>query len=610
VKKIVLMGNPNVGKSALFSCLTGARVIISNYPGSTVEFTRGTLKRAGGAGAQVWDAPGTYSLEPCCKAEEVARDLLDRADLVVNVVDATNLERNLCLTLQILETGIPTVVALNLWDEARHKGIEVDCAALERELGVPVIPTVAHACEGVRRLADRFDEARRLPPRPRSPDERWADVGRIVAACATMSHRHHTFLELLQDASLKPATGLPIAAIALAAAFALVRLVGEGLVQYACSPFFERAYLPFVLALDRALGHEGIVRGLLIGKEAGGVVDLEASMGVLTTGVYVAFGVVLPYIVAFYLVLGFMEDCGYLPRLAVLLDRAMHRVGLHGYAMLPMVLGFGCNVPGVLAARNLETVRERFIAITLMSVAVPCAAQMAMIVGLVGRHGGAHLAVVFSTLFALWVLLGIALDRLVPGHTPSILVEIPPYRIPTVKAQLKKLWMRASAFFTDALVYILGGVLLANLLYTLGVVEVLGSVAAPVVAGVLGLPQDAVSTFLIGFLRKDVAVAMLEPLDLSAKQLVVGATVLAAYFPCAATFAVLFRELGAARLAAASAVMVSAALAAGAALNLLLDAVLPAPALAAAIAGGAVLAGVLASGASEVREDLDGEGTT
>jgi ferrous iron transport protein B len=273
---------------------------------------------------------------------------------------------------------------------------------------------------------------------------------------------------------------------------------------------------------------------------------------------------------AFYLVLSFLEDLGYLPRLAVMLDALMHRLGLHGLAIVPMLLGLGCNVPGVLSTRILETRRERFIAATTVAIAVPCAALQAMIVGLVGQHGLGNLLTVYGVLLGVWLVLGLALNRVLKGESPEIFVEIPPYRVPHLRSLGKKLWIRMKWFLREAVPFVLLGVLLVNLLYTLGVIDFAGNVTSPVITRVLGLPKEAVGALIVGFLRKDVAVGMLIPLRLTAKQLVIAAVVLTMYFPCVATFTTLIKELGLLDMLKAAAIMIVSSLAVGGLLNLIL----------------------------------------
>ncbi len=568
MKKILLMGNPNVGKSVIFTRLTGVNVVVSNYPGTTVGFTSGTMKLEGET-VEVVDVPGTYTLDPTCKAEEVAVEMCGDGDLIINVVDATNLERNLNLSLQLLRKKTPMVVALNLWDEAHHIGISIDESKLENLLGVPVIPTVAVTGEGI------LDLVRHLPRACAGTLEyddgnRWCEIGRIVEQVQQVTHRHHTFLERLGDASIHPWSGTPIALVALAATFFIIRTIGEGLIRFLINPLFERLWAPLMARLSVLLGSGGALHDILIGRLSAGRIDFVESLGLLTTGIYVPLAMVLPYVFAFYLMLSLLEDSGYLPRLAILMDNIMHRIGLHGLAIVPMMLALGCNVPGTLATRILETRKERFISITLMAICIPCAAQLAMIVGLLGQAGWWGIPALFGILLVVWLILGLLLNRLVPGESPEIFVEIPPYRMPYFSGLFKKMWMRIRGFLREAVPFVILGVLFVNILYTLGIIDLIGRLAEPVITGILGLPRDAVGALIVGFMRKDVAVGMLAPLSLTAGQLVIAGVVLTMYFPCVATFVVMARELGIRDMLLAMAIMVIASLTVGGALNLIL----------------------------------------
>jgi ferrous iron transport protein B len=569
VKKILLMGNPNVGKSVVFSRLTGAHVIISNYPGSTVEFTEGKLiikdKKA-----RLIDVPGTYSLEPTCTAEKIATEMFKEGDLIINVVDATNLERNLLLTLQLLEKKKPVIIALNIWDETKHKGIKIDVGKLERELGVPIVPTVAVTGEGINKLVSRLNKAKISKHKTSSSEEKWKKIGEIIKKVQKVTLRHHTFTEAFRDLTVQQWFGIPFAVLVLFAMFILIRFIGEGLIKYIFEPAFENFWSPLMLKLSAILGGTGFFHNILIGKLAEGRIEYVESLGLLTTGLFVPIAMVLPYVFAFYLALSLLEDIGYLPRLAVLCDNLMHKVGLHGCAIIPMLLGLGCNVPGALATRILETKREKFIAMTLMAIAIPCMAQTAMIVGLIGDAGIYGLALVFGTLFIVWILLGIMLNILIKGESPEIFTEIPPYRIPYMRALSKKVWIRVKAFIKEAVPFVLLGVLIINILYSLGIIQFIGEITAPVITGVLGLPKEAVGALIVGFLRKDVAIGMLIPLGLSVNQLIIAAVVLAMYFPCVATFSVLAKELGAKDTLKSTFIMVFSALLVGGILNLII----------------------------------------
>ncbi|MFC1950680.1 FeoB small GTPase domain-containing protein [Chloroflexota bacterium] len=567
--KILLVGNPNVGKSVIFSRLTGVNVIASNYPGTTVGYTRGFMK-LGEETVEVIDVPGTYTLEPTCEAEEVALKMLDTGDVVINVVNATNLERNLYLTLQLLGRAIPVVVALNMWDDTRHHGIHINLDKLRGLLGVPVVPTVAVTGQGMKELVENIPKAISSGIPISSRDERWTTIGSIIDRVQRVTHRHHTWFERLEDASVKPLTGNIMALAVLSGSFMLIRFIGENLIRYGLDPLFNNLWAPVLLRLSNLLGGGGFLHDIVIGRIVGGEVNFIESFGLLSSGLYVPLAMVLPYIVAFYLVLGLLEDIGYLPRLAVLMDTIMHRLGLHGYAIIPTLLGFGCNVPAVLATRILESKRERFIAATLISVAIPCAALQAMIIGLVGEHGGQYVAIVYGTLFVVWIILGFILNHVVKGFSPELLIEIPPYRLPSWRAVLQKLWMRAYGFLAEAVPIILGAVLVINILYILRVFDAIANFTAPVVTGLLGLPKEAVTVLVIGFLRKDVALGMMAPLALTAEQLVVGSVVLAMFFPCIATFVVLLKELGVVNMLKATGIMISVALITGGILNLIL----------------------------------------
>jgi ferrous iron transport protein B len=568
--RLLLMGNPNVGKSAVFSRLTGAQVIASNYPGTTVSFTEGRMV-VDGRRCWVIDVPGTYSLHPASRAEDVAVEMLDKGDIVVNVLDATNLERNLNLTLQLLKRGLPMVVALNMWDEALEHGVHIDLDALSARLGVPVVHTCAISGEGMKDLQQALARACHGTLEYEDAD-RWRIVGEIVEQVQRVEHRHPTFGQELSHATVHPIVGPLIALVVLAVSFEVVRFIGEGLIGGVMDPLFDRLWLPVVTWVSHALGGGGIVHEVLIGRLLNGRIEFEESFGLLTTGLYIPLAAVLPYVFSFYLVLGVLEDSGYLPRVGVLVDNVMHRLGLHGLTVVPMLMGLGCNVPGALALRVLETRKERFIAATLLSVCVPCMAQLAMIAGLIGPYGAAGFAPVLGTLFILWVILGMLMKRFVGGTTPEILLDIPPYRVPYWRGTAKKLLMRMRGFFREAVPYVLLGVFIVNLLFTLGVIHWASIALSPVVQHWLGLPADAAGALLIGFMRKDVAVGMLVPMGLNLRQLVVASVVLTAYFPCVATFFVLLRELGGRDMAKAAAIMVVAAFGTGGLLNLILKA--------------------------------------
>ena len=563
MKKILLMGNPNVGKSAIFTSLTGINARTSNYPGTTVSYTTGTLTvlKKGSACAscckssckgcsygfvekiEVVDVPGTYRLDPLSEAEKVACRLLPEGDMIINVVDATNLERNLNLTLQLLEMNKPVIVVLNMWDDTIHKGIKIDVEKLSEMLGVPVVPATGTTGQGIDKLIEYITNYPQEPVSKREYKNRWAAIGEIINAVQNLENRRHTFLERLQDISVHPFAGIPIAIIVIIAIFRVIIGIGEYLIGI-MEKLFERFYTPVIMALSRLLGGDGVLHQIFIGDISGETIDYEAAMGVLTTGVFLEIGIVLPYILIFYIVLGFLEDLGYLPRLAVLFDRFMHRVGLHGFSIIPMMLAMGCNIPGILAIRNIESRRQRFITATLTAITIPCFAQSAIIFSITASYGTGHVFAILGTILSVWLVLGSALSFFVEGTTDTLIMEVPPYRLPAFKVLLRNLGTRIYGFLTDAFPYVLGGILFVNILTILGVMDFLGKIAAPIITGVFGLPEGTVASFVVGIIRKDAAVVLFEPLNLSGAQMVTGVTLLIIYFPCMATFVIMLKELG------------------------------------------------------------------
>ncbi len=550
MNKILLVGNSNVGKSAIFNRLTGLDVIISNYPGTTVDFTKGSV-RIEDKIYELIDTPGTYSLEPTCKAEEVtAKQIseMDDNDIIINVVDATNLERNLYLTLGLLETGKPMLVALNLWDDTKHKGIDIDVEKLKKFLLVPVITTSGLTGTGIKNLIEEVKNAGSPNIHRHTSDEKWKDVGKIVMEVQKVKHRHHTIIEKFEDLTIKPVTGIPIAIIVLFLTFTVVRFIGEGLIGNVFDPLFENFYLPVIENLANVLKDNEILYKIFIGTLVNGKIDLFASLGVLTSGIYIPLAAVLAYIIAFYLVLEILEDSGYLPRLNVLTDSIFHKFGLHGFGIVPTMLGLGCRVPGVMATRVFETRKQRFIAITLLATAVPCSAQTATLFGIFAlTQNFNYIYLVFATLLAMFVINGILLNKFIKGESPEILLEIPPYRKIKLKIVLKKLWMRVRIFLINAVPVMFLGILVLNILDILGIVNFISVIFEPIFKNLFGLPGEAVFPIATGFLRKELAVGMLIPLvvsgTLNGQQLIIASVLSVIMFPCIATFAIILKEM-------------------------------------------------------------------
>lgn len=540
--KILLVGNPNVGKSVIFTRLTGIHVISSNYPGTTINYTSGFTK-INNEKVEVIDVPGTYSLNPSSKAERVAVELLKEGDVIINIIDATNLERNLCLTMELLKLGKPIMVVLNMWDDTHHRGITINAKELQKILKVPVVPTVAVSGFGIKEMSDLIFKL--SPPDTKNFNKinKWEKIGRIINKCQKLKHKHHTFFDILSDASVKPITGLPIAALVIFLIFKAIRFIGESIIGYILDPVFNNFYMPLITKLGTMLKND-FLRNILIGKFINGEIDFIQSFGVLTTGIYVPVVMVIPYIISFYLFLGIIEDMGYIPRLAVLLDSLMHKIGLHGYSIIPTLLGLGCNVPGILGTRVLESKRERLIAAAGISIGVPCTALQAMIIALLAKHGLIYIAIVYISLFLIWVIISFTLNLLLKGFSPELLIEIPRYRLPLIHTVFKKLYIRVKEFIFDAIPIMLAGVFIVNILYYLKIFDIIANISSPVLKQLWGLPKETIVAIAAGFLRKDTAVAMLIPLNLSPGQLVKATVILSIFFPCIATFNILFKEFG------------------------------------------------------------------
>lgn len=537
MKKILLIGNPNVGKSAIFSHLTGIDIITANYPGTTVEFTKGYLK-FGDEKYEVIDVPGNYTLDAASKAEEVAIDLIKEGDIIVNVVDSTNLERNLNLTLQLLLKKIPMMLVLNFWDETKHTGISIDEKKLEEILGVLVIPTCAVTGEGLRQIVSNLNNAK-ISNFSYDQNEKWHIIGNIIESVQKVFHRHHTFLERLSDITIKPLTGIPAAIIIIALTFFIVRFIGEGLINYLLDPLFNNFYYPAIINLTKNIKPEFFSK-LLIGTTP----EVMKSFGVLTTGIYVPFVVVLPYIFSFYIVLGFLEDFGYLPRLAVLLDNIFHHLGLHGYSAIPIILGLGCKVPAILSTRILESKREKIITTVLILSSAPCMPQTAMILSLGIAHGIKVVALIFLIIILIAAITSFILNKIMKGEAPELFTEIPPYRIPSFSVLSKKLWIRLKDFLKEAVPLIIFGIFLINILDILNITIFLTAQIGKPFVYFLGLPKEIVSVIILGFLRKDVSIAMLAPFALSSKQFIVASIFMVLYLPCIASFFILIKEMG------------------------------------------------------------------
>lgn len=572
VEAVVLAGNPNVGKSVVFGAMTGIYVDVSNYPGTTVELTRGVVE-----GRDLVDTPGVYGVSSFNDEEAVARDIILDADIVVNVVDAAHIERDLFLTLQLLDMGKRMVVALNMADEARALGVGIDRDLLEDLLGVPVLETVATKGAGIPELVSALDRAcvghaafeleeeltlmiARVGSRAEAlmvleGDEVVAErhnvlpgdkrgsiyvhrrdrVNDVVGHVLTERTQGIRFSARLSRAMMNPLTGLPLLGLLLWAMYIIlgqwlaggvVGVLEEGLMQGYWEPFV-RGVVGSVVPVGSA------INTILVGE-----------FGVLTMTPTYLVGVILPLVTGFYLLMALLEDSGYLPRIAALADRSLSAIGLNGRAVIPIILGLGCVTMGTLTTRILGSKRERFIATALMAIAVPCSGQIAVIAALMARVGAGYALGYFVALLAVFVTVGTVLNKITPGVSTDLLIDLPSLRFPRGDNVLRKTVTKAWNFMKEVALFFLVGTLLISLLDVTGVLTSIQDALMPLTVNWLHLPKEAATAFVMGFVRRDFGAAGFFTMGLSAAQLLVGMVTITLFVPCIASVMVIWKERG------------------------------------------------------------------
>ena len=608
---VALAGNANVGKSVVFNQLTGLHQHIGNWPGKTVEKAEGTLHFKDYS-IDIIDLPGIYSLSTFSLEELISREYIavERPDLVINIVDASLLERNMFFTLQLLELETPMIMALNQMDMAKKKGIRIDHEKLEKLLGIPVIPTVAVSGKGIYELLEKTVEVtekkvKMEPLKAKYGKEieeriekissllekiqfkypaRWVAIKllegdnevkkeitnispEIVSTaeklakeieeihehpCSTVitSERYEVASRIAREVReitppIKPSMaerthtltthkifGYPIMAVSVLSIFYLIFAFGD--------------YTSGLLG-DSLLGLKPIFEGIfgtgVVGKLFWGGV-MEGIIGGVT--------VALPYILPFYFILYFLEDSGYLSRIAFLMDNLMHKIGLHGKAFIPIMLGFGCNVPGCLGCRIMETTRERLLAAFVVTL-VPCAATTVIILGLVGAFVSIQWALALYIINLLIIFfLGRLAFKALPGEPTALIMEMSDYRAPHLKTVLKQTWFRLMEFVTMAFPLIIVGSLVIKMVEILNLLEPIANILSPVTVTWLGLPAITGITLVFGVLRKELTLIMLATLFgttnfaqvMTPVQMIVFTLVAMLYIPCIATIATLVKEFG------------------------------------------------------------------
>jgi len=633
---VVLVGNPNVGKSALFGALTGTYQTVSNYPGTTVEVSTGHMV-VWGRRVAIVDTPGAASFVPFSEDERVTRDILLEGppQNVVVVGDAKNLERTLLLAVQVAEMEIPFVLCLNMMDEARARGLAVDEEGLAEKLGVPVVSTVAVRREGIARLTAALEEARpgevriaypepiekalesviRLLPASRlsarslalmalSGDvtlSEWLSqrltpqslarleqvrqglrrefpepvayvvnrarlaqasrIGRSAAPRVREEPPRRRVARFLEVATTHRIWGLPILAAVLYLAYLFVGVFGaKTLVDLLENGLFGKILSPAATAAANRWIPWAIVRDLFVGP-----------YGIITMALAYSLALVLPIVGTFFLAFGALEDSGYLPRLAVMVNRLFKKMGLNGKAVLPMVLGLGCDTMATLTTRILETPKERLIVILLLALGVPCSAQLTVVMAMLSGLSFWAVVIWIGVVLGIIVLVGRLAAKMLPGRGSDFVLELPPLRVPQIGNIAVKTLARIEWYLKEAVpLFVLGTLILfvADRLRLLGFVERL---AEPVLTGFLGLPRETAGAFVVGFLRRDFGAAGLFELarhgKLSAEQIVVSMVTITLFIPCIANFFMIVKERGWKTALAIAAFITPFALGAGAAVH-------------------------------------------
>ena len=556
--RFALIGQPNCGKSTLFNQVAGYKAETGNFSGTTVTFTESKV-RLNGKVIQLVDLPGTLTLRGSNLAETEVLRYIDshEVDAIINVIDATHLTQGLELTLELLKVKRPVVIAMNMMDEASRLGLQIDGKSLMSKLGVPVLPLVASRGHGVKALFLTTMESTLHGATGRAPIlgsesdyQRHKLAGELAKTYVSQGERRVSWRDRLDDILLHPLWGYLALVVILFIFFQIV----YGLGRMIESP---------LLALFNTLNSQ--VTNLIGANSFWG----ELITG-LIQGVSGGISIVLPYLVPFLLGLGLLEDVGYLPRIAFLMDGLMHRLGLHGKAIVPFILGYGCNVPAVMSTRILDERKDRIIASTL-AVLVPCAARLSVVFGLVAFYLGPlwALGVYLFNMFVI-ALMGRVLTRLLPEDTPGLIMEMPHYRIPTLKNVLNKTWFRVHEFIVEAWpLLIIGSAILAGLTY-FKLTPAIDWLVRPITWS-LGLPTETGVPLIFGILRKELSLVMLRQAlgvsefsaALTPGQMLTFTIFVVFYIPCLATLSVLRRELGWRSMLAVSGLTVILAVTAG-----------------------------------------------
>jgi ferrous iron transport protein B len=606
---VALAGNANVGKSVTFNQLTGVDQVIGNWPGKTVERAEGLLQHRGRR-VRVIDLPGIYSITALSTEEQVSREFIahDHPDVVVNIVDASALERNLFFTLQLAELESPMILAVNQTDLAAQKGIHIDTAKLSSLLGVPVIPTVAIQGKGIAELSDAIVRAVHDRPKPLTipygrevedrlekiiqqlpagaggypprwtaikllegdPDTAWEarkQAPEVVAAAQTYAlelekihgepagtvlsgERYHaaermvsevmeihtpggqevTLTERIDRLALHPVLGYFLLVLTIGGLLAWTFIIGAGISE------FMTTFLAGIAPL------QPLVKGSVS----------EILFAGAWTGFVAALTLIIPYVIPFYFFLALIEDSGFLTRFSLMLDQGMHRMGLHGKAIIPLILGFGCTVPACLSCRIIESPKQKFLAAFLVTL-VPCSARTIVILGVVAAFVNIWWALALYLFdILLIVVLGRIAFRVLPGESVGMIMEMPDYHVPSLPIVLGQTYLRTKSLIWIVLPAYIAGSIAITAAYAMGFLEPINTLLSPVTVLLLGLPLMTGVVFVFGIIRKEMTLLALAAIYgttgfstiMTPAQLIVFALVTMLYVPCISTILALAQEFG------------------------------------------------------------------
>ena len=610
-KRLILVGNPNVGKSVIFGVLTRRYVTVSNYPGTTVEVSKGGAA-IGGERYTIVDTPGVNSLVPMSEDERVTRDILlsEKADSVIQVADTKNLRRSLLISIQLAEMGLPFSLALNMIDEARSRGWSVDIDKLAMLLGIDVVPTIATQRWGMDNLVktvssqrsshfkisytqdiedavqviesllpEAFISKRAIALMLLSGDETlnsWLHknlsdeaIKKVEEICYNIQSRYTEPLSYMLNIerlkivdrivadvvviepanggrlagfigkwSMHPIAGIPILLAILYLMYVFVGQFGAGTsVDFLEETVFGEYLNPWASRVVKAVIPVEIIQELIIGQ-----------YGLITMALTYAIAIILPIVGYFFIFFGLLEDSGYLPRLAVMVDKIFKLIGLNGKAVLPMVLGLGCDTMATMTTRILETKKERIIVTLLLALGVPCSAQLGVILGMLGGLSFKATLWWSGVVVFIMLLVGFFASKVIPGEASDFLLEIPPIRVPKFSNILIKTLVRIEWYLREAVPLFILGTLFLFLLDKVAILNILEKIASPIVVSFLDLPAKATEAFIIGFLRRDYGAAGLLVLQkdglLSPVQVVVSLVTMTLFVPCIANFFMIVKERG------------------------------------------------------------------